>query len=415
MKVALVHDQLAEFGGAERVLISLKKIYSDADVYVSFVDKNKLGMHWKKFENWKIIQSRARFIPFFSKLYSPLRFLLPWIWRSFNLSSYDLVICSSSWGMAKGVSLQKLNKTSHKLQATSEKVLAARSSQLKPRYVCYLHTPPRYLYGYDESGLKKYLIVRIYARIVNHFLRMYDYESSQTIDNFIFNSEEIRQRSLKFYQRDGVVIHPPISLAPSSKLQDIDALLHVARSSTPKAGIAQLEATHFLTVSRLAPTKHIDVIIKACNELKKNLVVVGVGNQDSYLRSIAGPTISFKGHVTDEEFELLYAGAHAFLYASVDEDFGMVPVEAMAHGVPVIAYASGGVKETVTHLERGIQYSELTPRALIEAIKHFDGLSTEDRSKMISNGYSFAQMCDEKTFMTKTTSYIGSILNKITH
>lgn len=111
----------------------------------------------------------------------------------------------------------------------------------------------------------------------------------------------------------------------------------------------------------------------------------------------------------------MYAGAHAFLYASVDEDFGMVPVEAMAHGVPVIAYASGGVKETVTHLERGIQYSELTPRALIEAIKHFDGLSTEDRSKMISNGYSFAQMCDEKTFMTKTTSYIGSILNKITH
>ncbi len=395
MKVALVHDQLAEFGGAERVLISLKKIYPDADVYVSFVDRNKLGMHWDKFKDWKIIQSRARFIPFFSKLYSPLRFLLPWIWRSFNLSSYDLVICSSSWGMAKGVSLIRSKVEGQK-------------SKVQTKYVCYLHTPPRYLYGYDESALKKYLVVRIYAGIVNHFLRMYDYESSQTVDNFIFNSEEIRRRSLKFYQRDGIVIHPPISLAPSSKLQDIDALLHVARSS-------KLEATHFLTVSRLAPTKHIDIIIKACNELKKNLVVVGVGNQDSYLRSIAGPTISFKGHVTDEEFELLYAGAHAFLYASVDEDFGMVPVEAMAHGVPVIAYASGGVKETVTHLERGIQYSELTPRALIEAIKHFDGLSIDDKSKMISNGYAFAQMCDEKTFMTKTTSYIGSILNKISH
>jgi glycosyltransferase involved in cell wall biosynthesis len=155
-------------------------------------------------------------------------------------------------------------------------------------------------------------------------------------------------------------------------------------SSTPEAGTAQHVASYFITVSRLAPTKHIDVIIKACNELKKNLVVVGVGNQESYLRSIAGQTTSFKGHVTDEEFELLYAGAHAFLYASVDEDFGMVPVEAMAHGVPVIAYASGGVKETVTHLERGIQYSELTPRALIEAIKQFDGLSIDDKSKMKS-------------------------------
>jgi glycosyltransferase involved in cell wall biosynthesis len=189
----------------------------------------------------------------------------------------------------------------------------------------------------------------------------------------------------------------------------------IARSSTPEAGTAQHVASYFITVSRLAPTKHIDVIIKACNELKKNLVVVGVGNQESYLRSIAGQTTSFKGHVTDEEFELLYAGAHAFLYASVDEDFGMVPVEAMAHGVPVIAYASGGVKETVTHLERGIQYSELTPRALIEAIKQFDGLSIDDKSKMISNGYAFVQTCDEKTFMTKTTSYIGSILNKISH
>ncbi len=392
MKVALVHDQLAEFGGAERVLISLKKIYPEADVYVSFVDRNKLGIHWNQFKDWKIIQSRARFIPFFSKLYSPLRFLLPWIWRSFNLSSYDLVICSSSWGMAKGVSLQKCKTEDHK-------------HKVKTKYICYLHTPPRYLYGYDESALKKYLFVRIYARIVNHFLRMYDYESSQSIDNFIFNSEEIRQRSLKFYQRDGVVIHPPISIAPSSKLQDTDAQLHVARST-------KLAPTHFLTVSRLAPTKHIDIIIKACNELRRKLVVVGVGNQESYLRSIAGPTISFKGHVTDSEFEQLYAGTSAFLYASVDEDFGMVPVEAMAHGVPVIAYASGGVKETVTHLERGIQYTELTADALTKAVKQYESLSEDDKSKMISNGYAFAQTCNEKTFMTKTTSYIGSILDK---
>lgn len=385
MKVALVHDQLAEFGGAERVLISLKKIYPDADVYVSFVDKNKLGMHWRKFESWKITQSRARFIPFFSKLYSPLRFLLPWIWRSFDLSKYNLVICSSSWGMAKGVSLLRSKVEGQK-------------SKVQTKYVCYLHTPPRYLYGYDESALKKYVLVRIYARLVNHFLRMYDFESSQTIDHFIFNSEEIRQRSLKFYRRDGIVVHPPISQVGSGQ---------GLASQDPK-----LEASYYLTVSRLAPTKHIDVIIKACNELKKQLVVVGVGNQEPYLRSIAGPTISFKGHVADDEFERLYAGARAFLYASVDEDFGMVPVEAMAHGVPVIAYASGGVKETVTHLERGIQYIELTSDALGKGIRQYEDLPLDGKSKMISNGYAFAQTCSEKTFMTKITSYLGSILNK---
>ncbi len=395
MKVALVHDQLAEFGGAERVLISLKKIYPDADIYVSFVDRNKLGMHWKKFENWKIIQSRARFIPFFSRLYSPLRFLLPWIWRSFDLSLYDLVVCSSSWGMAKGVSLHKKNK------------LSTLDSQLSTKYICYLHTPPRYLYGYDESALKKYLFVRIYARIVNHFLRMYDYESSQTIDTFIFNSEEIRQRSLKFYRRDGVVIHPPIQI-PSIKN-------HVPKNTQDSINQRLATGTYFLTISRLAPTKHIDLIIQVCNKLKKQLIVVGTGNQESYLRSIAGPTISFKGHVTDDEFERLYKGAGAFLYASVDEDFGMVPVEAMAHGVPVIAYASGGVKETVTHLERGIQYLELTADAMTKAVKQYESLSEDDKSRMITNGYVFAQMCNENTFMTKTTSYIGSTIHPNSH
>lgn len=393
MKVALVHDQLAEFGGAERVLISLKKAYPDADVYVSFIDRNKLGIHASEFRDWKIFESRARYIPFFSRLYSPLRFLLPWIWRSFDLSSYDLVICSSSWGMSKGVSLikskGKIQNAKDKTHSTSNP-LSTFNSQLSTKFVCYLHTPPRYLYGYDESSLKRYLLVRIYALIVNHFLRQYDYESSQTIDQFVFNSEEIRRRSIKFYRRDGVVIHPPIRIIQNSK------------------GKSQ-NAEYFLTVSRLAPTKHIDIIISAANNMNLPLKIVGIGKEETYLRSIAGPTVEFCGSVPDAQLQTLYSGARAFLYASVDEDFGMVPVEAMGQGVPVIAYASGGVKETVTHLERGVQYVDMSVESLCGAIKTFETLSAVDLERIRTNGMAFAHSCSEDHFIATLRKQIASV------
>ena len=405
MKVALVHDQLTEFGGAERVLISLKKAYPDADVYVSFIDRKRLGRHAAAFEDWKIYESRARSIPFFSRLYSPLRFLLPWIWRSFDLSSYDLVICSSSWGMSKGVSLIKSkgkikNAKSQHLSVSDS--LSTFNSQLSTKFVCYLHTPPRHLYGYDESSLKKYLIVRIYALIVNHFLRRYDYESSQTIDQFIFNSEEIRQRSLKFYRRDGVVVHPPIKIPNSPALRDF------ANSQVPNNFQNKCKENisgYFLTVSRLAPTKHIDVLIHAANEAKFPLKIVGIGKEEGYLRSIAGPTVEFCGSVSDEVLEELYAGGHAFLYASVDEDFGMVPVEAMAHGVPVIAYASGGVKETVAP-DRGILYTELTPKAIIDTITQFESLSPDQIQHMRDAAREYARRLDESHFIMGIRSHL---------
>lgn len=368
LKIALVHDQIAEFGGAERVLVALKEAFPQADVFTSFFDKDRLAEHRKHFEGWKITESSASRIPFFNKVYSPFRFLLPWVWRSFDLSGYDVVIASSSWGMSKGVSLQKAK---HKVQGT--------------KYFCYLHTPPRYLYGYDESSLKKYLPVRIYALIVNHFLRQYDYRSSQTVDHFIFNSEEIRRRSLKFYRKDGTVIHPPI--------MQVQGVEYKVQSN---------EVTdYFLTVSRLAPTKHIDLLIEAANKEKFHLKVVGSGNQEKYLKSIAGPTVEFMGSVDDQTLGNLYTNARAFLYASVNEDFGMVPVEAMAHGTPVVAYASGGVLETVQEGKTGYLYHELTPEAVMQAVKKLTSISKEEYIKMKENCISFASTCSKDNFIKK--------------
>ncbi len=382
LKVALVHDQIAEFGGAERVLISLKKAFPTADVFTSFVDSKRLGGNWHHFSNWNITESWASKIPLFRKLYSPLRFLLPWIWSSFDLSSYDVVIASSSWGMSKGVSLRN----------SKSEIL---NSKEKPRtmYYSYLHAPPRYLYGYDESKLKRYLLVRIYAAIVNHFLRQYDYRSSQTIDHFIFNSQEVRRRSLKFYRRDGVVIHPPINLPANLQPSTLNL--------KPQ--------DYYLTVSRLAPTKHIDLLIEAANIGKFDLKVVGTGSQEKYLKSIAGPTIEFLGSVDDERLADLYAKAHAFLYASVNEDFGMVPVEAMAHGTPVIAYASGGVLETVSDGKNGFLYRSLDAHDIVDTVKKLQSLSHNKYEKLQKNAYDFAQTCSEERFIDSIRSCVMNV------
>lgn len=373
LKIALVHDQIAEFGGAERVLVALKEAFPQADVYTSFVDKERLGGHWHHFEGWNIVQSRASKIPFFNKIYSPFRFLLPWVWSSFDFSRYDIVITSSSWGMSKGVSLQKIK---HKAQRT--------------KYYCYLHTPPRYLYGYDESSLKKYLPVRIYALIVNHFLRQYDYRSSQTIDHFIFNSEEIRKRSLKFYRRDGIVIHPPIAMQ-QSKQSTVDS---------------RQTANYYLTVSRLAPTKHIDLLIEAANKGKFHLKVVGNGSQEKYLKSIAGPTVEFLGSVNDQELNKLYLNAKAFLYASVNEDFGMVPVESMAHGTPVVAYASGGVLETVIDGKTGYLYHDLIPYAVINTVQKIETATPTIYKTLQEQALAFASSCGKDIFIQKIRLHV---------
>jgi hypothetical protein len=166
MKVALVHDYIKEYGGAERVLEALTEIFPDAPIYTAFCTKSSEA--YKHFKDKQIITSWAQFIPLFkSKLYSPLRFLTPLIWGSFNLSEYDLVISSSSWYIAKGF----------------------KKPDDKFKEFCYCHTPPRWLYGYTTSvNFQRYWPVKVYALIVGHCLRLYDFKQAQKVDYFIANS-----------------------------------------------------------------------------------------------------------------------------------------------------------------------------------------------------------------------------------
>jgi len=369
MKVALVHDQLREFGGAERVLVSLKKIYPSADVYTTTFNLNSLGSHKNLIKDWKVYISWFGKIPLLNRFYSPFRFLTPLIWESFDFSKYDLVISSSGSWMSKGIKTKK--PTVH---------------------FSYIHHPPRYLYGYETAiEWQKYFLIKIYGYIVNHFLRIWDFTSSQRADYLIANSEETKKRIEKFYRRDSFVIYPPVSIPDK---------LPTSYSLPP--------TSYFLTVSRLARAKHIDVLIKAANATKFNLKIVGGGRDFERLKQMAGPTVKFLGNLTDEELKKTYLNAKAFLFASKDEEFGIAPVEAMGYGLPVIAFKSGGLPEYVIDGKNGFLFDQLVESSLIKIIGDFNKLSEEKYLEMRKEARITAERFSEENFKKNILNFVKS-------
>ncbi len=339
MKIAIIHDYLREYGGAERVVEALHEIWPEAPIYTSFVDWQALGNQTYRFRGWDIRTSWVQNNWLVKKLHSPLRFLAPQIWESLDLSGYDVVISSSGWFMCRGVKVRK-----------------------PAVHICYIHHPPRNLYGYATgSNLQKYWPVRVYATIINFFLRKYDYETAKRVDYFIANSQETARRVKKFYRRESTVVYPPV---------DVQGPASAAGATRGRAFFAN--RGYFLSVGRLTYSKRVDLAIMAANKLMLELKIVGSGKEEAYLRSIAGPTVDFLGSVSDEQLDELYKGAKALIFCAMDEDFGMVPVEAMAHGVPVVALGQGGVLETVVDGKTGVLFREPTVESLVGAIRRWE-------------------------------------------
>lgn len=345
MKVALAHDYLREYGGAERVLETLHEMFPEAPLYTAYYNPQGLGKHAYKFKDWDIRTSWVQNLPFANKLISPLRIFAPMIFENFDMKEYDLVISSSS------------------------AVYFAKSVITKPGslHISYIHTPPRFLYGYTTSfNYKKKLWTHILGEIINHFLRIVDFEVSQRPDILVANSENIQKRIKKFYRRDSVIIYPPIDLEEFK-------------------GIKKEKGGYFLALNRLVRGKGTEVIVSACTRLNLPLKVVGVGPEMESLKKIAGKNIEFLGSVSDEDRVRLYSGAEALIVASEDEDFGITPVEAQAAGVPVIAIRTGGFLETVIEGKTGeffdpyrenedskVYVNEGTVVNLVEVLKKFD-------------------------------------------
>lgn len=331
MKVALVHDYLNEFGGAERVLQVLSEIYPGAPIYTAFYRRGSAA--YEEFKDRQIITSWAQSVPLFAKkLHSPLRFLAPQIWNSLDLSGFDVVVSSASWYITKG-----LRKGRQAIE------------------ICYCHTPPRYLYGYETSlNWRKYRAMRAYAGVVNKGLRQYDFEAAQRVDWFVANSKNVQARIRKFYRREATVVYPPVEIKRSSAQ-------------------ALKRSNYFLVLSRLVGGKGLTMAVEAANQLRIPLKVAGVGGgygrAEQTIKAMAGPTVEFLGFVPDEKLAELYGGAKAFLALAQDEDFGITPLEAMMAGTPVVAYGNGGYLETVLDGKTGILFKEYSVAGLVEAIK----------------------------------------------
>ena len=348
LRVALVHDYIKEYGGAERVLETLHEVFPDSTVYTSVYLPRFLGPHKARFANWKIKTSWFQYIPFNYKLISPFRLLSPWVFTGFDLSDFDVVIVS-----ATGAYFSNMVRT--------KKGIGKKEGAV---HICYCHTPPRYLYGYATAReWKKNKFVAVLAAIANHILRMVDFSASKKVDYYIANSQEVANRIWKFYRREAVVIYPPVEVE-NSKFE--------IRNS-------KLKGDYYLTGGRLARAKHVDLVLRACMELGVPLKIFGrgfAGYEEELQKEVRSKSqessIEFVGEVSDEEKMELMRGAKAFLFASEDEDFGITPIEAMSVGLPVVAYRSGGVLETVIEGKTGLFFNSLSVESLKKAIQKFE-------------------------------------------
>ncbi len=343
LKIALVHDYIKEFGGAEAVLETLSDIFPNAPIYTSIYKPQYLGPHQDRLEKkWKgrIHQSFFQYIPFAQKIISPLRIFSPLAFKSFDFSKYDLIITSATGAYFPN----SLNKKSAKL-------------------ICYCHTPPRYLYGLPTARkFTQNKMIKFFVEIINHFLRLKDFKYSQNVDQYIANSQTTAARIQKFYRRDSIIINPPIDLPKVTP-------------ALSREGARRAEG-FFLTGGRLARAKRFDIAIQACNQLGVKLKIFGrdfSGVSDD-LKKLAGSTIEFLGEIDNQTRAGLYQHAQAFIFSADQEDFGMVPVEAMSYGCPVIAYRSGGVTETVIENKTGVFFDQLTPDSCATAIQQFQKL-----------------------------------------
>lgn len=368
MKIALVHDYLKEYGGAERVLKTLTQMYPQAPIYTAFAVKNSTS--YQEFKGTKIIESKFAPILRIGKLYSPLRFLAPAIWRSFDLSKYDLVITSASWYITKGFKIGPNTKV-----------------------VCYCHTPPRYLYGFETSiEWQKYWPVRLYALIVNHFLRMFDYKEAQKIKNWIANSKEVQRRIERIYHKVAQVIYPPVAVG-----EIISATKNV------------IKGNYYLIVSRLVGAKGIEAAVEAALKLGFKLKVVGEAAGFSTLAKRLGENklanIELLGRVSDRKLYQLYASAKGFIALAREEDFGMTPVESMAAGTPVLAFRGGGFKESVVEGITGVFVDEINSKTLKDALKKMERIKW-NKNEIQKQALNFSK----EKFVKSVLKYISSIV-----
>lgn len=329
MRVAIVHDWLNQIGGAEGVLEALVEMFPDAPVYTS--------MYWQEsmpasYRQWDIRTTWMDRLPGIYRHHQPYLLLYPLAFGALRLEDYDLIISNKS-AFCLGV-----------------------QTRPKTRHVCYCLTPTRFVWDYETYVEREHvgMASRQLVRPFLGWLQRWERAAADRTDAFIAISEEIRSRIRRFYDRESMVVYPPVDVgkfAPAGSHDD-----------------------YYLVLSRLVPYKRIDLAVRAFTQLGLPLWIGGDGRDRASLEALAGPNIRFLGYVPDKELGQLMARCRAFVFPGL-EDFGIAPVQAMAAGRPVIAYAGGGALDYVVEGATGTFFHEQTPESLSQAVRRMDGMA----------------------------------------
>lgn len=328
MKIALVHDYLVQYGGAERVLEAFAELFPYAPIYTLIHDKE--AMHGA-FEGKRIRTSFLQGMPLARRNHRLFPPLMPLAIEQFDFSPYDIVLSDSS-SYAKGI-------------ITRPETL----------HICYMHTPMRYAWDDCQKYTEDFGFPSFVKRLVPFFMnpiRIWDKASADRVDRFIANSQFVAKRIRKYYRQDSLVIHPPVN--------------------TDRFFVAKPEdrKDYFLMVGRLIAYKRHDIAIEAFNRLKLPLKIIGRGPEYDRLKRIAGPTVEFLGRVPEEDLPKYYAECRGFIFPQ-EEDFGIVAMEAFASGRPLIAYRGGDIVEHMEEGKTGVFFGEQSAGAIIEAVRTF--------------------------------------------
>lgn len=325
MKVAIVHYWLVTMRGGEKVVEELCRMYPQADIFTLVCDREKLS---PLLQSKRIFTSFLQRIPGARKHYQKMLPLMPFALESLDLQAYDLVISSES-GPAKAI--------------------VARPDAL---HVCYCHSPMRYIWDHYQVYRRDLgRIGKLVMAIAAPPLRMWDVTTAARVDAFVANSAHVARRIRRVYNRDATVIHPPVA---------VDDFEPVAE-----------RGDFYLCAGQLVAYKRVDIAVRAFTEMGKRLVVIGEGAQMAELKKIAGPTIEFLGFQPFAVLKDRLTRCRALVFPG-EEDFGILPVEAMASGRPVIAFDSGGARETVTSPRFGVMFAEQTSASLSDAVTRFE-------------------------------------------
>ncbi|MCX6761412.1 MAG: glycosyltransferase [Candidatus Moranbacteria bacterium] len=373
LKIALVHDFLVEFGGAERVLRALCEMFPEAPIYTLLAEKENFPA-WlkdKKIET-SFLQKWPKFLRKRKKWLLPF---LPVAPETFNLREYDLVI-SSSGAWSKGI-----------------------VTRLDTIHISYLHSPMRFAWDMNCEylrGQKKGRAINFFTRSILNYIRLWDFAAADRPEYLIANSQYTKDRIKKYYNREASVIYPPVA-GPIRNYETNPNLRTIQNQN----------AKYFLVVSRLSPYKKIDVIIEAFNKLELPLMIVGTGDQKKYLKSIAGKNIKFLGFQSEEKLARVYAGARCFVFSALD-DFGIAPVEAMLCGVPVLGIRAGGMKEIILEGKTGEFFDAATPEVISDGVRRFrENENSYDKEIIKARAGEFS----EERFKREMGEFIESKMN----